>query len=330
MSERILVTGAAGFLGHHFVEHVLNVTDWEVAGIASFRHRGCPARLRHLVNHERFSLIQTELGAPVTPRVAAEIGDVDFIVNFAAESHVDRSISDPRPFVMNNVETTLSMLDFARQVLPRHFVQFSTDEVYGPAPVGYAHREWDAIIPSNPYSASKAAQEACAIAWWRTYGVPLTLVNSMNLIGERQTPEKLIPVIIREVLRGGQVPIYGASENEIGSRMYLHARNLADGLLFLLRTEPSLHPEVGRPNRWNVVGEREINNLDMARLVAEILDKPLHYHLVPEGHARPGHDRRYALDGAKLSAAGWKQPMDFEESLRRSVRWTVEHPEWLA
>lgn len=330
MTDRILVTGAAGFLGHHFVEHILKATDWDVVGLASFRHQGCPLRLAHLVGDERFRLVRTELGAPVGPRVAYEIGDVDLIVNFAAESHVDRSIETPIPFVVNNVEVALSLLEYAREAKPRHVIQFSTDEVYGPAPAGYAHREWDAIIPSNPYSASKAAQEACAIAWWRTYGVPLSLVNSMNLIGERQTPEKLVPVIIREVLRGGQVPIYGASEDEIGSRTYLHARNLADGLLFLLGADPLLHPAVDRPDRWNVVGEREINNLDMARLVAEILGKPLHYRLVPEGHARPGHDRRYALDGTKLAGAGWKQPMNFEESLRRTVRWTVDHPEWLA
>lgn len=326
---RALVTGAAGFLGHHFVEHVLRTTGWEVVGVASFRHQGCPLRLRHLVDNPRLRMVHTELGAPISARVAAEIGPVDYLVNFAAESHVDRSISAPRPFVVNNVEVALSVMEFAREARPRHLIQFSTDEVYGPAPAGHAHREWEAILPSNPYSASKAAQEAVAIAWWRTYGVPVTLVNSMNLIGERQTPEKLVPVIIREVLRGGQVPIYGASEDEVGSRMYLHARNLAAALVFLLHGEPPLHPAADRPARWNVVGEREVNNLEMAQLVASILDRPLRYRLVPEGHARPGHDRRYALDGAKLAAAGWRQPMDFEESLRRTVRWTVDHPEWL-
>lgn len=329
MSERVLVTGAAGFLGHHFVEHVLKTTDWDVVGLASFRHQGCPLRLSHLVRDERLRIVQTELGAPISDRVADEIGEVDYIVNFAAESHVDRSITDPRPFVVNNVEVALSVLDYARQARPRHVIQFSTDEVYGPAPAGYAHREWDAMLPSNPYAASKAAQEALAIAWWRTYGVPLSIVNSMNLIGERQTPEKLVPVVIREVLKGGEVPIFGVAGGQVGYRMYLHARNLASALLFLLEREPGAYPAVDRPDRWHVVGERETSNLEMAQMIAAILERPLHYRLIPEGHARPGHDWRYALDGTKLAEAGWKQPMDFEESLARTVRWTVAHPEWL-
>jgi dTDP-glucose 4,6-dehydratase len=330
VSNRILVTGAAGFLGHHMVEYLLKSTDWEVVGLASFRHQGCPARLRHVIGDERFTLVQTELGAPLGPRVTHEIGEVDFVVNFAAESHVDRSIETPRPFVVNNVEVALTMLEFAREIRPRHFVQFSTDEVYGAAPEGYAHREWDPIIPSNPYSASKAAQEAIAVSYWRTYGVRLSIVNSMNLIGERQTPEKLVPVVIRAVLNGGEVPIFGTSADRVGYRMYLHARNLADALLFLLQREPVVYPAADRPDRWNVVGERETSNLEMAQLIAAILERPLRHRLIPEAHARPGHDWRYALDGAKLEAAGWKQPMDFEESLARTVRWTAEHTEWLA
>lgn len=330
MSNRILITGAAGFLGHHFVEHVLKSTDWRVVGLASFKHQGCPARLLHLIDHERFLLVRAELNAPISPRVAYEIGDVDYIVNFAAESHVDRSITDPRPFVINNVEVALSVLEFAREVRPRHVIQFSTDEVYGPAPAGYAHREWDAILPSNPYAASKAMQEAAAIAWWRTYSVPLSIVNSMNLIGERQTPEKLVPVVIRAVMSGGEVPIFGVAGGQVGFRMYLHARNLAAALVFLLQREPGTYPAVDRPDRWNVVGEREVSNLEMAQMIAAILEQPLRYRLVPEGHSRPGHDWRYALDGAKLDAADYKQPMDFEESLARTVRWTAAHPEWLA
>jgi dTDP-glucose 4,6-dehydratase len=326
---RVLVTGAAGFVGHHFVEHVLRTTDWEVLGIASFRHRGCPLRLRHLAADDRLRLVHTELGAAISERVAAEIGQVDYVVNFAAESHVDRSIADPVPFARNNIDVGLTMLEFVRQARPRHFIQFSTDEVYGAAPEGYAHREWDPILPSNPYSASKAAQEAFAIAYWRTYGVPLTLVNSMNLFGERQAPEKLIPVIIREVLRGGEVPIYGSSEAEVGSRMYLHARSLACGLLFLLDRQPTAYPEADRPDRWHVVGEHEINNLEMARRVAAIVQRPLRYRLVDLHAARPGHDRRYALDDTKIREAGWRQPADLHESLERTVRWTVDHQEWL-
>jgi len=325
---RVLVTGAAGFIGHHFVEHVLRKTDWEVTGVVSFRHRGCPIRLQHLIEEPRLRLVKTELNAPVSERVAWMMGEVDVVVNFASESHVDRSISEPRPFVLNNVELVMSMLDYARQAKVKHFLQFSTDEVYGPAPDGYQHREWDMILPSNPYSASKAAQEALAIAWWRTYGVPVTIVNSMNLIGERQDAEKFVPTVIRKVMAGEPVPVYGATEAEVGSRMYLHARNLSDGLCWLLQRPVTSYPASDRPDRWHVVGEQEVNNLEMAQAIADILGRPLKYELVPMGHARPGHDRRYALDGSKLAAAGWEQPMDFWKSLTKTVMWTLDNPVW--
>ena len=330
MSKQVLVTGAAGFLGHHFMHHLLKATDWEIVGISSFRHRGCPLRLRELVDEPRVRIVVADLGAPMSDRLIERIGPIDYCVNFASESHVDRSIATPRPFVLNNVEVAVTMLDWARAAKPEVFIQFSTDEVYGPAPDNYQHTEYEAIIPSNPYSASKACQEAIAISYWRTYQVPVLIVNSMNLFGERQEPEKLIPVAIRKILAGEQVPIYGASEGEVGSRMYLHARNLANALTFLLgRGEPAAYPEVDRPDRWHVVGEREVNNLEMAKLIASIVGKPLRYELVPMGHARPGHDRRYALDGTKIADAGWHQPMDFERSLASTVRWTLQNREWL-
>ncbi len=331
---KILVTGAAGFIGHHFVEHVLKTTDWEVVAVASFRHRGCPLRLNHLVLDERLCLVQTELTAPISKRVTDLIGPIDAVVNFAAESHVDRSISEPRPFVVNNVELMLTVLEYARIAKPKIVIQFSTDEVYGPALYGERHAEWSPILPSNPYAASKAAQEALAISYWRTYGLPVVIVNSMNLIGERQDPEKFLPMLIRGISQGEVVPIHGqpvgmGTEHIWGSRMYLHARNLADGLVWLLKREPEMYPDTARPDRWNIVGEREIDNFELARTVAAILERRLRYRAVNFHEARPGHDRRYALDGTAIHEAGWRQPLGFEESLERTVRWTVSHPEWL-
>lgn len=325
---RILVAGAAGFVGSHAVEHLQANTDWEIVGLASFRHRGDPVRVGSF--DDRVLLLHADLTAPVGARLRHHIGEIDYIWNFAAESHVDRSIAEPRPFVENNVSLAITMLELARDLGVKGYYQVSTDEVYGPAEGGRLHREWDPIIPSNPYAASKAAQEALATAWWRTYGVPVVIANGMNMIGERQDAEKFVPMCIRNINAGKVVTIHGRP-GAIGSRFYLHARNYADALLFLTRTiEPARYPDADRPDRYHIVGELELDNLTLALTLAEILHKPLRYELVDFHAARPGHDRRYALDGAKMAGIGWKPPVPLLESLERVVAWTLAHPEWLA
>lgn len=334
----VLATGVAGFAGHHLVEHILAVTDWRITGLASFRHYGCPQRLAHIKQGDRFRVLYADLKAPLTPRTIDAIGDVDVVINAASESHVDRSISEPAPFVTNNVLVALHMLEYARLSKPRVFLQVSTDEVYGPAPDGYAHREWDTILPSNPYSASKAAQEAIAISYWRTYGVPVVITNTMNLIGERQDVEKFVPMVIAKVARSEEITIHGSPPN-VGSRFYLHARNWADAHRFLALRAPAMYVdpakryrntgEFDRPDKWHVVGEREVDNFEMATRVAEIVGKPLHHRFEDFHATRPGHDRRYALDGTKLRSAGWSPPVPLDASLERTVRWTLQHPEWM-
>lgn len=328
---RVLVTGAAGFVGHHTVEHILKTTGWDVVGMVSFRHRGCPLRLTHLKDHVRFRIVTHDLTGPISGRLAEVIGPVDVILNLASESSVEHSIQTPVACAENNTRVALHMLEYARVVKPRVFVQISTDEVYGPAPDGYAHREWDSIRPSNVYSASKAAQEAYAHAYWRTWQVPVVITNTMNLVGERQGPEKLVPTVIRSVLNGETVPIY-AEDGVSGSRYWLHARNKADALVFLcdeLMGRVPGYPQQREPARYNVVGEKEVSNLDMARMIAKLIGRPLHYELVHFHASRPGHDIRYALDGGRLAELGWTPPMSLEDSLAKTVRWTLSHPEWL-
>src|SRR5579859_1981605 len=232
--KHLLMTGIAGFLGHHAAAHFLAETDWRITGLVSFRHRGDPMRLECAAD-PRVRILYHDLCGPISPRLAEEIGSVDYILNVAAESHVDRSITDPVPFVRNNVDVVLNMLEYSRLVKPQAFIQVSTDEVYGPAPDGTDFHEWDPLIPSNPYSASKACQEMIAISYWRTYGAPVVLMNAMNLIGERQDPEKFVPTVIRSVVAGESVPIHATAEGQPGSRFYLHARNYADACLFVLR-----------------------------------------------------------------------------------------------
>ncbi len=333
MPRRCLLTGIGGFIGSHFLEHVLLNTDWEVVGIASWRHRGLPERIldsEHYQRHrDRVTLYTHDLATPISPILERRIGRPDIIVNFASESHVDRSIEDPVPFVQNNVNLVLWLLEFSRAVKPDVFVQVGTDESYGPAEPGKDHKEWDTVLPSNPYSASKAAQEAIAISYWRTYGVPVLLTNTMNNIGERQDPEKFLPKVIKHVLDGRVMPIHAIGDR-IGSRYYLHARNHADGLLFILdRVRPVLFPDATRPARFNIVGEREVDNLEMARLIARCVGKPLRYELVNPYAERPGHDLRYGLDGSKLAGLGWRPPIALEASLEKTVQWYLRHPEWL-
>lgn len=325
----ILITGSAGFIGSHLVRYVLEHTDWNIVGIDSFAHRGDSLRL---VEDKRYQVYCHDLNAPISRRLIDRIGSVDYIVNLASDSHVDRSIDEPIDFVLNNVRIALHMLEYARAVRPITFLQFSTDEVYGAAAPGHRHAEWSTILPSNPYAASKASQEAIAISYWRTYEVPLLLVNTMNVFGEMQDKEKFIPLLISKISKGEKVQIHGTQYN-IGSRFYIHAGSVADGIMWLLQNTRAINYIDGskwdRPDRFNIVGSEEIDNLGMANLVACILCKPLNYELVDFHKARPGHDRRYALDGSKLEKLGWKPPADFRDSLKNVVRWMMKHQEWL-
>lgn len=333
-----LLTGASGFVGSHVLRHLLANTDHRIVCLVSFRHRGITDRIRLATaglddSYSRTKVLTHDLTAPISPVLAEEIGEVDYILNVASESHVDRSIIEPGLFILNNVALITTMLDYAKEYLPelRSFVHVSTDEVYGPAPRGHAHKEWvDPYYPSNPYSASKAAQESIAYSYWRTYGTPLTITNTMNIIGEMQDPEKFVPMIIKRVLSDQIVPIHASPSGEIGSRFYLHARNQADALLYVLGKEPVKYENNNAPDKWHVVGEREVNNLEMAEMIASIIGKPLRYELVDYHSSRPGHDLRYALDGSKIAADGWQAPLTLEESLERTIKWTLAHPEWLA
>lgn len=336
--KTVLLTGVGGFIGSHVLAHLLKHTDWYVVGIASWKHKGTPERIledeTYQANKHRVAIITHDLESPFTGKTmwALKQLDIDYILNIASDSHVDRSIEEPVPFIQNNVNLVLTMLELAREVKPKAFIQFSTDEVYGAAPLGVNHAEWSPIIPSNPYSASKAAQEAIAISYWRTYGVPVIITNTMNVFGERQDTEKFLAKCISKIANGDTITIHG-NKDFIGSRYYIHARNVADGLLYILNSLPPKQYEDGgkvdRPDRYNLVGEREINNLEMAQMIAKIIGKPLNYELVDFHAGRPGHDRRYALDGKKLADAGWQSPLTLEESLERYINWTLKNSQWL-
>jgi dTDP-glucose 4,6-dehydratase len=333
--KRVLLTGASGFVGSHVLRHLIVNTDWFIVCPTTFTHKGLQDRIRVALDdipdaYKRIKVIRCDFTSPISSITANEFGKIDYVINVASESHVDRSIEYPAPFIINNVSLICHLLDWARIAQPEKFLQVSTDEVYGPASTGYAHQEWiDQHLPSNPYAASKAAQEDICFSYWRTYGIPMAITNTMNIIGETQDPEKFMPMTIKRVLNGENMTIHASPEGEVGSRFYLHARNQADGLLHVLNQPFRSYGEVDMPERFHIVGEREVNNLEMAQLIAAAVGKPLEYELVDFHSSRPGHDLRYALDGKKMAESGWSLPIPLEESIEKTVKWTLDHPEWL-
>src|SRR3990167_5844655 len=224
--KKILISGLGGSIGVNFMAHFFYHTDWHIIGIDSFRHKGWTDRIKAMLEEhpdwwERLTIITHDLTVPISPIMREKIGHIDYIINMASLSDVEASIQNPVSFIKNNIDIALTMLEFAREVKPEVFIQISTDEVYGASASKYGdlRKEWDAIIPSNPYAASKAAQEAIAISYWRTYGVPLIITNTMNNFGEMQQSSKFPAMIQKWIAEGKKITIHGR-EGHIGSRSY--------------------------------------------------------------------------------------------------------------
>lgn len=337
--KTVFVTGAGGAIGCHMLAKILKDTDWKVIATDSFRHKGDCDRLSEILGEfnglkDRVKLITHDLSAPFTERQIEKLGKVDYIINLASLSDVQDSIDDPVPFVMNNTALVLNVLELARKLKPESFIQFSTDEVYGPAAGNSTgHHEWDVILPSNPYAASKAAQEAIAIAYWRSYGVPVVITNTMNNFGEMQGVSKFPAMVQKKLAAGEKITIHCAANGEVGSRYYIHSENTADAVLFILNNTKAYRHTPGKidwPDRYNVVGDAQVNNLDLAELIAQMMGKPLDYELVNFHDSNPGHDLHYGLTSDKLTKLGWVPPMTFAESLERVIKWQKVKTEWMA
>jgi dTDP-glucose 4,6-dehydratase len=329
---RLAITGMSGFIGSHLWEHTMKTTDWDVVGLVKMDRAGDLNRIQETLNDHpewasRTKIVRHDLNDSLNS-VHKHIGEVDYIAHLAACSHVDTSIADPVGVFCNNARSTAQILEYARVYQPnlKKFIYFSTDEVYGPAPEGYDFTEEDKLRPSNPYSAGKAAGEMITMAYGKTYDFPYLITNTMNVFGERQDPEKLIPKCMKTIQEGRVMTIHGTKGN-VGKRHWLHARNAADAVLFLLQ-----NPIV--KNKVHIVGDIEMDNLQMFKLVSKYMGKDS----VVEGKdfcyldfhsTRPGHDSRYAMSGHKLAKLGWVAPVGFEESIKRVVEWTKSHPEWL-
>lgn len=326
---KVLITGGCGFIGHHMVDHVLANTDWDVDIVdkltyASFGFERLKATRAR--DNPKVRVFTWDISQPITGYLLKELNDCDYIIHMAAESHVDNSISDPTPFIMSNVVGTMNILEFARNCKQlKRMIYFSTDEVFGPADNAFlnGYKEWDRHNPGNPYSATKAAGEELSLAWHNTYKVPVVVTHCVNVFGERQHPEKFIPKVAKSILEGRKIYIHADPTKTIpGSRYWIHARNVAAATLFVLN-----NGIIG--DKYNIVGENEVDNLEVAQLIAGIIGKSLDYELVDFHSSRPGHDLSYCLNGSKLKSMGFAYPKSFEDTMHKTVTWTVSNPKWL-
>lgn len=337
-TKKVLLTGAGGAIGVHVLAHLMTNTDWELVLTDSFNHKGYFDRIVEVCKDhpewkERFTIVHHDLIAPFTQREIDQIGHIDYIVNLASLSDVQASIDDPIPFVKNNTDLMLTMLELARKIKPEVFIQFSTDEVYGAdAKDSGGHPEWDTILPSNPYSASKAIQESLAIAWWRSYGLPLIITNTMNNFGEMQGATKFPAMIQQKIEKGEVIKVHATKGGEIGTRYYIHSRNSADAILFILKNVPPVihaHGEIDMPVRLNIVGDRQVSNLELVEVISELMVKIPTIEMSNFHDNNPGHDLHYGLNGEKLGKLGWKSPVSFEDSMAKTIKWQKDNPRWM-
>ena len=311
---KLLVTGGAGFIGSHFIRHVLGTAAAdEIVCLDKLTYAGNLENLADVARDRRYRFILGDIADPIA--VEEAIAGCDAVVNFAAQTHVDRSISDPTEFLQTNILGTRVLLEAARQHRLRRFLQISTDEVYGSRPTG-AYREHDPLEPNSPYAASKAAADLLCRAYRVTFGAPTLIVRCSNNFGPYQFPEKVIPFFITRALRDQSVPLYGDGQHV---RDWLYVEDCCAGIDLVLR-----RGQIGEI--YNIGGGQELPNLELTRQVLRLLGKPESLiEFVPD---RLGHDRRYALDTAKVGSLGWRPTTPFAQALERTVRWYVEHPAW--
>jgi dTDP-glucose 4,6-dehydratase len=325
--KTILITGGCGFIGHHIIEHFLKTTDWNIIVFDKLTYASSGYdRVRDIeaFDNKRVSFFALEMSTEISEGILKETEDkVNYILHLGAETHVDKSIINPEPFVLSNVVGTMHMLNYARKLNNLEaFVYFSTDEVFGPAPENIQYKEWDRYNSTNPYAATKAGGEELTLSYMNTYKLPGFITHTMNVFGERQHPEKFIPMTIKNILNGNTVYIHSnVAKTKSGTRFYIHARNVASALHFLLN-------KFQQREKYNITGSKEVSNFELAEMIAKILNKELKYEFIDFHSSRPGHDLRYSLDGTKLKELGWSPPMDFEECLQRTVIWIKERDFW--
>lgn len=311
---KLLVTGGCGFIGSNFIRHMMKkYPDYQITNLDKLTYAGNPANLKDLENDPNYSFVKGDICDPDI--VSEAMKEVDCVVHFAAESHVDRSIEDGSVFIKTNVLGTNTLLQCALEHELKKFIHISTDEVYGSIKEG-SFIETDILNPSSPYSSSKAGSDLLAMSYYTTYGLPLCITRCTNNFGPYQYPEKLIPFFISRLMEGKKIPVYGTGLN---IRDWIHVEDHCSAIDFVLHNGSS--GEI-----YNIDGGSELTNLEITHRLLKMLDKD--ESSIEYVEDRKGHDFRYSLDGNKLEKMGWKPKYDFDTALEQTVGWYVENRWW--
>lgn len=313
---KILVTGGAGFIGSNFIRHLVSShPGYKVVNVDTLTYAGNLDNLRDIDTDLRYTFVKGDICDSNLINTILEKYEIDTIVHFAAESHVDRSIADASVFVRTNVLGTHTLLDAARRHAIRKFIHISTDEVYGSIPEG-SFKETDILTPSSPYSSSKAGSDLLALSYFTTYNLPIIVTRCTNNFGPYQYPEKLIPLFVTNLIDGKKVPVYGTGKN---IRDWIHVNDHCRAVDFLLHK--------GKTGEiYNIGGGSEKTNLEITEKILELLRKD--ESMIEYVTDRPGHDFRYSLDCSKLRSLGWKPGYSFEEGLQDTVTWYMQNEWW--
>jgi dTDP-glucose 4,6-dehydratase len=313
--SRVLVTGGAGFIGSNFVHHLLRrFPDAHVVVLDALTYAGRRENLDGIATRS-LTFVHGDIRDPAAVALAME--GCDYVLNFAAESHVDRSIEAPGAFIQTDVHGVFVLCEEARRRGLRRFLQVSTDEVYGEVLEGAATEDW-ALMPRSPYAASKAGGDRLAFAYWATYGLPVVVTRCSNNYGPRQYPEKLVPLFVTNAIEGQPLPVYGTGLNR---RDWIHVEDHCSALVTLL-TWPGIEG-----GTFNIGAGNELDVLTITGTILGLLGKP--GSLVRHVEDRPGHDRRYALDSSRLTKlTGWKAEVPFAEGIRQTVEWYRANESW--
>lgn len=330
--KNILITGGAGFIGTNFVKHMLSTYDYNIINLDALTYAGNLENLRDIENNEKYTFIKGDIADVQLIDEIFMKYEIDTVVNFAAESHVDRSIENPEIFLMTNVRGTQVLLDTAKRhwkVNPHDkycrefkegvkYLQVSTDEVYGTLGKTGMFTETTPLAPNSPYSASKTSADLFVRAYHETFGMPVNITRCSNNYGPYQFPEKLIPLMINNCLKGQQLPVYG---DGMQIRDWLHVKDHCTGI------DTVLHK--GRIGEvYNIGGNNEKANIEIVKLIIENLGKT--EDMIKYVQDRPGHDRRYAIDNTKITTElGWSPSYTFEQGIKETIEWYLSNQEWM-